>query len=180
MTSGGRLRGFRLTRSAKPRPKPSGGRTETLTGLLPLPFPRFFACGWRTYLFNAACRPPAAVFYLAACQIGRDAAKHDLPPDLEAVSECRSGDHELSLKYRKYDQSGLWPSTSVSLACICSNDLTHDFLVRKGTRVRTAADVVIENRATPATNENLRRRLLDRCTSTRWMGGKWTGTGLEV
>ena len=52
----------------------SGSGTEPLLGLLPLPMPRFFARGRRTHLFDAARRPPAAVFALAAHQVGRDAA----------------------------------------------------------------------------------------------------------
>ncbi|MYA43718.1 MAG: hypothetical protein F4Z31_18485 [Gemmatimonadetes bacterium] len=64
---------------------------ETLLGLLPLPLPRFFARGRPTHLFYVPRRPPAAVFSLAARQIGRETAMHDPAIHLEAVSEDSPG-----------------------------------------------------------------------------------------
>ena len=61
--------------------------------------PRFFARGRRTHLFDATRRPPAAVFALAAHQVGRDAAMHDLSVHLEAISVGSSCDYDTSLSY---------------------------------------------------------------------------------
>lgn len=40
-------------------------------------------------------------------------------------------------------------------------------LFRTGTRVHAGTEFVVENRATPATNERLRKRLLDQCAGSR-------------
>ena len=88
-----------------------------MLGLLPLPLPRFFARGRPAHLFNAACRPPAAVFSLATHQVGRETAKHDPSVHLEAVSEGSSGDHDASSMGSHNERGDYARSTAFTPTC---------------------------------------------------------------